>query len=178
MPKKPPNDADRAEQALWIATELYCQRPSWVLFFREVFGVGGVVARLFPSAADRAEFERSPQGAEIQGMLAELRSETPPETAAVEDREVLRVITVRLPKSLHESLRTEAHELEKSMNRLCIEKLTRPNFSAELSAALAGMVERYTSLANSGDCGNWNPEEEPEVIAARAALAKANEESQ
>jgi predicted HicB family RNase H-like nuclease len=33
------------------------------------------------------------------------------------------VITVRLPKSLHESLRAEAHDRRTSMNKLCISKL-------------------------------------------------------
>ena len=39
-----------------------------------------------------------------------------------------------------------------------------------LREALEGMLDRYVSLVNCGDCGNWNPEEEPEVIAAREAL--------
>jgi hypothetical protein len=38
-------------------------------------------------------------------------------------REPTRVITVRLPKSLHESLRAEAHDRRTSMNKLCISKL-------------------------------------------------------
>ena len=38
-------------------------------------------------------------------------------------REPTRVITVRLPKSLHESLRDEAHQRNTSMNKLCISKL-------------------------------------------------------
>jgi hypothetical protein len=33
------------------------------------------------------------------------------------------VITVRLPKSLHEALRHEAHNHKTSMNKLCISKL-------------------------------------------------------
>ena len=33
------------------------------------------------------------------------------------------MITVRLPKSMHEYLRTEAHDLRTSMNKLCISKL-------------------------------------------------------
>ncbi len=33
------------------------------------------------------------------------------------------MITVRLPKSLHEALRVEAHEHRTSMNKLCISKL-------------------------------------------------------
>lgn len=41
------------------------------------------------------------------------------------------------------------------------------------NAALSELLERYTSLVNCGDCGNWDPETEAEVINARAALAKA-----
>ena len=37
--------------------------------------------------------------------------------------EPTRVITVRLPKSLHEALRAEAHTRQTSMNQLCISKL-------------------------------------------------------
>ena len=43
----------------------------------------------------------------------------------------------------------------------------------ELLAALRLFVDRYTQLVNSGDCGNWNPETDEEVITARAAIAKA-----
>ena len=39
------------------------------------------------------------------------------------ESEPTRVITVRLPKSMHEYLRTEAHDLRTSMNKLCISKL-------------------------------------------------------
>jgi hypothetical protein len=38
-------------------------------------------------------------------------------------REPTRVITVRLPKSLHESLKIEAHARNTSLNQLCIAKL-------------------------------------------------------
>jgi len=43
----------------------------------------------------------------------------------------------------------------------------------ELLAALQAILNRYIDLAGSGDCGNWNPETEPQVIQARAAIAKA-----
>jgi hypothetical protein len=42
-----------------------------------------------------------------------------------------------------------------------------------LLSSLQSMLERYTSLVNCGDCGNWDPEQEPNVIAARAAISKA-----
>jgi hypothetical protein len=41
---------------------------------------------------------------------------------------------------------------------------------AELEGALAAMVKCYVGLVECGDCGNWDAEAEPEVIAARAAL--------
>lgn len=42
--------------------------------------------------------------------------------------------------------------------------------------ALRDLLERYTGLVKSGDAGNWDCEEEPVVIAARAALADAEAE--
>ena len=40
-----------------------------------------------------------------------------------------------------------------------------------LTQALQDLLDHYVSLVNSGDAGNWDPEEEPKVIAARAALS-------
>jgi hypothetical protein len=42
----------------------------------------------------------------------------------------------------------------------------------ELLSALLRMTERYVSLVECGDCGNWNPENEEAVTAAREAIAK------
>lgn len=47
---------------------------------------------------------------------------------------------------------------------------------AELLEALRQIVTRYVELVNSGDCGSWNPENELEVMDARAAIAKATGE--
>ena len=43
-----------------------------------------------------------------------------------------------------------------------------------LTDALSRLLEHYVSLINSGDVGNWDPEKEDEVIAARAALNAAS----
>lgn len=43
----------------------------------------------------------------------------------------------------------------------------------ELLEALTGLTDHYTQLVNCGDCGNWDPEKEPQVVAARTAIAKA-----
>jgi len=55
-----------------------------------------------------------------------------------------------------EEMRAEIAELRAQLNKA--------------NTALSALLEMYVQLANSGDCGNWNPEEEDEVIAARAAL--------
>jgi len=44
---------------------------------------------------------------------------------------------------------------------------------AQLRQALTELVERYTELINSGDCGFWDPEKEHQVKAAREALRNA-----
>ena len=41
-----------------------------------------------------------------------------------------------------------------------------------LREALENLLYRYVELIKSGDCGNWNPEEELQVIKARAALER------
>ena len=74
----------------------------------------------FPSAKELTEFERTTEYAEIQLMLARLRQRT---STRVDNQEPTRVITVRMPQSLHEALQAEAHAHQTSMNKLCITKL-------------------------------------------------------
>ena len=112
--------SERRAQACRAAGDVYRQNPDWVTFFREVLGVDGVVRRTFPNQSDLVAFEQSPEFSEIQQMVAKLRERSKHQT---ESNEPTRVITVRLPKSLHESLRAEAHQKRTSMNQLCISKL-------------------------------------------------------
>jgi predicted HicB family RNase H-like nuclease len=111
---------ERRVEALRVAETLYRQAPDWVIFFREILGIGGVVRRLFPGREDLVEFERSDEYAEIQLMVARLRQRSVP---SQEKPEPTRVITVRMPQSLHEALQAEAHAHQTSMNKLCISKL-------------------------------------------------------
>lgn len=115
-----PSPEERAREVHRIASELYRQQADWVTFFRKVLGVDGLVRRMFVSQAEMTILEQSSEYADIQQMLAKLRERG---ASSAEDTEPTRVITVRLPKSLHESLRTEAHEKKTSMNKLCISKL-------------------------------------------------------
>jgi predicted HicB family RNase H-like nuclease len=103
-----------------VAASLYSTSPDWVSFYREVLGLHGIVRRCFPTLDAMTEFEETEAYQEIQRMLTKLREKGPLEA---NDAEPTRVITVRLPKSLHEALRVEAHEHQTSMNKLCISKL-------------------------------------------------------
>jgi predicted HicB family RNase H-like nuclease len=107
-------------EVLQVADNLYRQDPDWVTFFREVLGIDGIVRRKFPSFEDLTKFEQTEEFDRIQKMLVKLREKR---NASDPETEPTRVITVRLPKSMHEYLRTEAHDLRTSMNKLCISKL-------------------------------------------------------
>jgi predicted HicB family RNase H-like nuclease len=99
---------------------LYAQDPDWVTFYREILGLRGIVRRVFPAREALADFEQTDAYQEVLQMLTRLREQGP---MAMDPEEPTRVITVRLPKSLHETLRAEAHEHRTSMNKLCISKL-------------------------------------------------------
>jgi predicted HicB family RNase H-like nuclease len=111
---------ERKQTAQRVATEMFGHQPDWITFFREVLGVDGLIRRLFATPEELAAFEKTQEYADIQQMLARLREKT---GAAADGKEPTRVITVRLPKSLHESLKTEAYDRKTSMNQLCISKL-------------------------------------------------------
>ena len=121
---------DRTLTAHRIAADLFHRQPDWITFFREVLGVDGMLRKLFSTPEEMADFEKTEQYIEIQTMLAKLRERT---GSQADGREPTRVITVRLPKSLHESLRAEAHDRKTSMNQLCISKLLQV-IESELAA--------------------------------------------
>ncbi|BBO32330.1 hypothetical protein [Lacipirellula parvula] len=111
---------EKYQEVLEFAETRYKQNPDWVTFFREVLGVDGAARKTFPTFDELTAFEQSEQFDRIQKLLVKLREKRP---SADTESEPTRVITVRLPKSMHESLRTEAHDLRTSMNKLCISKL-------------------------------------------------------
>lgn len=63
-------------------------------------------------------------------------------------------------------------EIAESADRASIARLLAA--APDLFRALETFVEQYVGLVESGDAGFWDPEKEPKVIAARAALSKAN----
>ena len=113
---------EKRQEVLQRATELFQQKKTdWMVFFRDVLGPEGVARKAFPDTDSYAEFEKSEEFQQIQQMLAKVRERTP--ESVEEDKEPTRVITVRLPKCLHEALKLEAQDRHTSMNKLCISKL-------------------------------------------------------
>jgi len=138
---------EKYQQILTTAKRLYEQEPDWVTFFREVLGVDGMVRGSFASLEELAAFERSQEFEQIQKWLVKLREQR---NATDTESEPTRVITVRLPKSMHEYLRTEAHDLRTSMNKLCISKLLQVIEQDLIPAERAGDTpERKPQLATS-----------------------------
>jgi len=109
----------KCQKVLQVARELHARRPDWVTFFRETLGVNGAARSVFPEQKDYTVFEQSAEFTEIQNLVASLRTKKP----ASGKNEATKVITVRLPESLHESLKAEAADHNTSMNKLCITKL-------------------------------------------------------
>lgn len=105
-----------------VAEQLFAEATDWVTFYREVLGVRGIVRQMFPSREMLAAFKQTEAHQDILRMLKTLREKG---ATVTEDAEPTRVITVRLPKSLHDALRMEAHEHCTSMNKLCISKLLK-----------------------------------------------------
>ncbi|QDV77443.1 hypothetical protein [Botrimarina mediterranea] len=158
------------QQLLQVAERLCQQSPDWVTFFREVMGIDGVVRRTFPNFDDLTAFERSEEFAQIQKLLVKLREN---KATADSESEPTRVITVRLPKSMHEYLRTEAHDLRTSMNKLCISKLLQMIEQDMIPADQTALPKRRNTttpsltgaptnpVANSGSNGSTVPSDSP-----------------
>ena len=134
---------EKHEEILCAAERAAQSGRNWVAFYRDVLGLTGLIRREFHNPVLLAEFERSETYRRIQQLLARLRERSADTTNASdatnatntpeptegeeksppEKEEATRVITVRLPKCLHEALRAEAHDHRTSMNKLCISKL-------------------------------------------------------
>ena len=110
----------RCQKVLQVAKQLHSTRPDWVTFFRETLGVDGSARSVFGNQEEYLQFEQSEEFDQIQALVASLRTKK-----GGGRNESTKVITVRLPESLHESLKAEASEHGTSMNKLCITKLLK-----------------------------------------------------
>jgi hypothetical protein len=114
-----PHDA-RCSQVLREASELFGVAPTWTAFYRATLGVGGCVRSLFLTPEEMHGYECSDAHEKVLEMLTTLRSRDVPECDPCEPQ---RMITVRIPKSLHDTICAEANDLEVSVNKLCVTRL-------------------------------------------------------
>lgn len=119
--KTPQITLDQRREAVTQALRLSRAVRDWEAFFKQVMGVDGLIYHLFPTADQRRQFETTSEYVEIQHILAEMRGR--PQKRNLVNREKTKMITVRLPESLHAALMQEANDLNTSMNKLCISKL-------------------------------------------------------
>lgn len=115
----------KRQDVLRFAQSIYSNTHDWVAFFRRTLGVKGVVQEVFATPEELAEFEQSAEFHEIQQMVSELRKKRGRKKDKNSDKEPTKVITVRMPKSLHELLSVQAEQRGVSINNLCISKLLR-----------------------------------------------------
>lgn len=148
--KTAPSDAHAAAAVLQVAERLYAMDPEWVVFFREVLGVEGIVRRTFSDPESLIRFECSPQYARIREMLDGLRSRQQDRPT---DRESQRVVTVRMPRSLHETLKNEAGLLRVSVNTLCISKLMKLLDEREQRGLAADRIDATELAAERSETG-------------------------
>lgn len=111
---------ERCNQMFSLANDLFGHAPTWVCFFREVLAVDGLARKLFPTDEEYSQFMTTSHYDQLLQMLTALRSRDLPEN---DPNDPQRMITVRLPKSLHEALCEEAGRLNISVNKLCISRL-------------------------------------------------------
>jgi predicted HicB family RNase H-like nuclease len=135
----------RCQKVLQVAKELYLSKPDWVTFFRETLGVNGAARSVFTTQAEYVSFEKCAEYNEIQQMVLNLRNRKIPGNGS---NEPTRVITVRLPESLHEALKAEASDHNTSMNKLCISKLLQVLIEAAKPANAASAMTHPVPAPN------------------------------
>jgi len=113
----------RCRDLIAAGQEAFAQTGSWVVFYRELLGHEGRMRKLFRDTDELHRFEETPEFADLLEMAAALRSQDMDKVDAFEPQ---KMITVRLPKSQHETLKQEAQEHGTSINKLCISKLLLP----------------------------------------------------
>ncbi|MEM9826273.1 MAG: toxin-antitoxin system HicB family antitoxin [Planctomycetota bacterium] len=122
---KPSDDYEQREaEVLRVAEEVFVATGHWVVFLRTLLGTEGVVAHLFPNPEDRQRFNQSEAHSELQEMVAAIRSSDRTKPTCVEPA---RMITLRIPVTLHEILTAEAEESGLSINQIAIGKLIQPS---------------------------------------------------
>ena len=110
----------RARELLTLAQKLAeAVGLTWVEANNAVYGPGGPFVRLFPSSKDRMAFAKTEAGRQIDRLIDSL----PEPPVGPQRREYSGKFNVRVPKSLHAALASEADAEGVSLNQLVVAKL-------------------------------------------------------
>jgi hypothetical protein len=114
---------NRCKQVVDCVAEFFGAAPTWTAFYREALGKEGIASKVFPDQTGYEAFLESPEYFQVLEMLTALRARNLPEN---DPTEAQRMITIRLPMSLHDSVCREANQLKVSVNSLCITRMLQP----------------------------------------------------
>jgi hypothetical protein len=92
---------------------------TWVEANNAIYSPGGAVMRLFPSKTDQMAFEKSPEREQIDALIDSL----PEPPVRTDPKAYSGKFNVRIPKTLHAALATEAEAEGVSLNQLVLAKL-------------------------------------------------------
>jgi predicted HicB family RNase H-like nuclease len=115
-----PNSKARAQELLKLAEKL-SETPAltWVDANNAIYRPNGPFVRLFPSAQDRARFAKTKESRRIDELIDSL----PEPPVEPQRHEYSGRFNVRIPKSLHAALVSEAEAEGVSLNQLVLAKL-------------------------------------------------------
>ena len=113
---------EQRQDVFRVADEIFRQGPVGSLSFAKCWAWMESCARFILPRGRFRHFEQTDEYQKSSRCWPSSARTTRDCPAAAEPT---RVITVRLPKSLHESLRAEAHDRKTSMNKLCIRSCCR-----------------------------------------------------
>jgi predicted HicB family RNase H-like nuclease len=121
--KFPESITERCKLLVESVAEFFGPAPTWTAFFRESLGRNGLARTLFPTEAEYQMFCESPEYSQVLEMLTALRAKNLPENDPTESQ---KMITIRIPSSLHDVICDEANAMQVSVNTLCISRMFQP----------------------------------------------------
>lgn len=118
MPKR--SIESRSQELLTRAGAL-AETPgmTWLDANNAIYGFGGPFARLFPDVKDRVAFAKTKESRQVDRLIDSL----PEPPVGPQRREYSGKFNVRVPKSLHAALASEAEAEGVSLNQLVLAKL-------------------------------------------------------
>lgn len=128
------------DEILQYAKNLASTAPHWAEFYRDVFGVEGF-ARKRLSSGGYEIFEKSPEYQELLLIVAQLLG-----TSYSQTDEPIRMITIRIEKSVHDLLCERANTLNVSVNTFCLMALLQPLQSLDSDVATDPLGEEHQRM--------------------------------